>query len=85
MVLLYIYNKDASFLLKRDFSKRLLNDEFQNFGKRKNVKSVVSHLACTTGFFVLLYQVRNLLLVLHCLHDDFKVITTLQDDILQEV
>lgn len=59
---------------------------FKNFGKRKKRKNpVVSHLACTTGFFRLLYQVRNLLLVLHCLHDDFKVITTLQDDILQEV
>lgn len=59
---------------------------FKNFGKRKKRKNpVVSHLACTTGFFRLLYQVRDLLLVLHCLHDDFKVITTLQDDILQEV
>jgi hypothetical protein len=59
---------------------------FKNFGKRKKRKNpVVSHLACATGFFRLLYQVRNLLLVLHCLHDDFKVITTLQDDILQEV
>lgn len=63
---------------------------FKNFGKRKKRKNpVVSHLACTTGFFVyyssLLYQVRDLLLVLHCLHDDLEVITTLQDDILQEV
>lgn len=59
---------------------------FKNFGKRKKRKNpVVSHLACTTGFFRLLYQVRNLLLVLHCLHDNLKVITTLQDDILQEV
>lgn len=59
---------------------------FKNFGKRKKRKNpVVSHLACTTGFFRLLYQVRDLLLVLHCLHDDFKMITTLQDDILQEV
>lgn len=59
---------------------------FKNFGKRKKRKNpVVSHLACTTGFFRLLYQVRNLLLVLHCLHDDLEVITTLQDDILQEV
>lgn len=64
---------------------------FKNFGKRKKRKNpVVSHLACTTGFFRLLYQVyyiksEILLLVLHCLHDDFEVITTLQDDILQEV
>lgn len=63
---------------------------FKNFGKRKKRKNpVVSHLACTTGFFVyyssLLYQVRDLLLVLHCLHDNLEVITTLQDDILQEV
>lgn len=63
---------------------------FKNFGKRKKRKNpVVSHLACTTGFFVyyssLLYQVRDLLLVLHCLHDNLEMITTLQDDILQEV
>ncbi len=59
---------------------------FKNFGKRKKRKNpVVSHLACTTGFFRLLFKSEILLLVLHCLHDDFKVITTLQDDILQEV
>lgn len=59
---------------------------FKNFGKRKKRKNpVVSHLACTTGFFRLLYQVRNLLLVLHCLHDNLEVVTTLQDHILQEV
>lgn len=59
---------------------------FKNFGKRKKRKNpVVSHLTCTTGFFRLLYQVRDLLLVLHCLHDNLEVITTLQDDILQEV
>lgn len=59
---------------------------FKNFGKRKNVKIPLSAIwLVQRDFFVLLYQVRNLLLVLHCLHDDFKVITTLQDDILQEV
>lgn len=68
---------------------------FKNFGKRKKRKNpVVSHLACTTGFFRLLfkfiiqvYYIKSeiLLLVLHCLHDDLEVITTLQDDILQEV
>ncbi len=59
---------------------------FKNFGKRKKRKNpVVSHLACTTGFFRLLYQVRDLLLVLHSLHDNLEVITTLQDHILQEV
>lgn len=59
---------------------------FKNFGKRKKRKNpVVSHLACTTGFFVYYIKSEILLLVLHCLHDDFKVITTLQDDILQEV
>lgn len=85
-MLLYNIIRTHPFFLKRDFSKRLLNDEFQKFWEKKKRKNpVVSHLACTTGFFVLLYQVRNLLLVLHCLHDDFKVITTLQDDILQEV
>ena len=53
MVLLYIYIRTHPFFLKRDFSKRLLNDEFQKFWeKKKNVKNpVVSHLACTTGFF----------------------------------
>ena len=60
---------------------------FRNFGKRKkNVKNpVVSHPACTTGFLRLLFKSEILLLVLHCLHDDLEVITTLQDDILQEV
>ena len=82
-----LYNiRTHPFFLKRDFSKRLLNDEFQKFWEKKKRKNpVVSHLACTTGFFRLLYQVRDLLLVLHCLHDDLEVITTLQDDILQEV
>ncbi len=82
-----LYNiKTHPFFLKRDFSKRLLNDEFQKFWEKKKRKNpVVSHLACTTGFFRLLYQVRDLLLVLHSLHDDLEMITTLQDDILQEV
>lgn len=82
-----LYNiRTHPFFLKRDFSKRLLNDEFQKFWEKKKRKNpVVSHLACTTGFFRLLYQVRDLLLVLHCLHDDLEMITTLQDDILQEV
>ena len=59
---------------------------FKNFGKRKKRKNpVVSHLACTTGFFRLLFKSEILLLVLHCLHDDLEMITTLQDDILQEI
>ncbi len=59
---------------------------FKNFGKRKKRKNpVVSHLARTTGFFRLLFKSEILLLVLHCLHDDLEMITTLQDDILQEV
>lgn len=60
---------------------------FKNFGKRKKRKNpVVSHLACTTGFFrFIISSPRFLLLVLHCLHDNLEVITTLQDDILQEV
>ncbi len=59
---------------------------FKNFGKRKNVKIPLSAIwLVQRDFYVLLYQVRNLLLVLHCLHDDLEVITTLQDDILQEV
>lgn len=60
---------------------------FKNFGKRKKRKNpVVSHLACTTGFFsFIISSKRDLLSVLHCLHDNLEVITTLQDDILQEV
>lgn len=59
---------------------------FKNFGKRKNVKIPLSAIwLVQRDFFVLLYQVRNLLLVLHCLHDNLEVMTTLQDDILQEV
>lgn len=56
-----LYNiKTHPFFLKRDFSKRLLMMSFKNFGKRKKRKNpVVSHLACTTGFFRLLYQVRD--------------------------
>ena len=56
-----LYNiKTHPFFLKRDFSKRLLNDEFQKFWEKKKRKNpVVSHLACTTGLFCLLYQVRN--------------------------
>ena len=37
-MLLYIYNKDASFLFKERFSKRLLNDEFQKFWEKKKTK-----------------------------------------------
>lgn len=51
-MLLYNIKTHPSFL-KRDFSKRLLNDEFQIFWekKKKRKNPVVSHLACTTGFF----------------------------------
>lgn len=51
-MLLYNIKTHPSFL-KRDFSKRLLNDEFQKFWekKKKRKNPVVSHLACTTGFF----------------------------------
>lgn len=87
-----LYNiKTHPFFLKRDFSKRLLNDEFQKFWeKKKNVKIPLSAIwLVQRDFFVyyssLLYQVRDLFLVLHCLHDNFEMITTLQDDILQEV
>lgn len=54
-----LYNiKTHPFFLKRDFSKRLLNDEFQKFWekKKKRKNPVVSHLACTTGFFRLLFK-----------------------------
>lgn len=56
-----LYNiRTHPFFLKRDFSKRLLNDEFQKFWEKKKRKNpVVCHLACTTGFFRLLYQVRD--------------------------
>ena len=59
---------------------------FKNFGKRKNVKIPLSAIwLVQRDFFVYYIKSEILLLVLHCLHDDFKVITTLQDDILQEV
>lgn len=58
---------------------------FKNFGKRKNVKIPLSAIWLVQRDFSFIIQVRNLLLVLHCLHDDLEVITTLQDDILQEV
>lgn len=56
-MLLYIYNKDASFLFKERFFETTLNDEFQKFWEKKKRKNpVVSHLACTTGFFRLLFK-----------------------------
>lgn len=59
---------------------------FKNFGKRKNVKIPLSAIwLVQRDFYVYYIKSEILLLVLHCLHDDFKVITTLQDDILQEV
>ena len=60
------YNiKTHPFFLKRDFSKRLLNDEFQKFWeKKKNVKIPLSAIwLVQRDFFVyyssLLYQVRD--------------------------
>lgn len=63
---------------------------FKNFGKRKNEKIPLSAIWLYNGIFSFIIQVyyiksEILLLVLHCLHDDLEVITTLQDDILQEV
>lgn len=63
---------------------------FKNFGKRKNVKIPLSAIWLVQrdfSFIIQVYYIKSeiLLLVLHCLHDDFEVITTLQDDILQEV
>lgn len=63
---------------------------FKNFGKRKNVKTRCQPSGLYNGIFSFIIQVyyiksEILLLVLHCLHDDLEVITTLQDDILQEV
>ena len=59
---------------------------FKNFGKRKKRKIPLSAIwLVQRDFFVYYIKSEILLLVLHCLHDDFKVITTLQDDILQEV
>ena len=59
---------------------------FKNFGKRKNVKIPLSAIwLVQRDFFVYYIKSGILLLVLHCLHDDLEVITTLQDDILQEV
>lgn len=59
---------------------------FKNFEKRKNVKIPLSAIwLVQRDFFVYYIKSEILLLVLHCLHDDLEVITTLQDDILQEV
>lgn len=83
-----LYNiKTHSFFLKRDFSKRLLNDEFQKFWeKKKTKKSRCQPSGLYNGIFSFYYiKSEILLLVLHCLHDDLEMITTLQDDILQEV
>ena len=83
-----LYNiKTHPFFLKRDFSKRLLNDEFQKFWeKKKTSKSRCQPSGLSNGIFSFYYiKSEILLLVLHCLHDDLEVITTLQDDILQEV
>lgn len=61
-----LYNiKTHPFFLKRDFSKRLLNDEFQKFWeKKKNVKIPLSAIwLVQRDFFIyyssLLYQVRD--------------------------
>lgn len=57
-----LYNiKTHPFFLKRDFSKRLLNDEFQKFWeKKKNVKIPLSAIwLVQRDFYVLLYQVRD--------------------------
>ena len=53
-----LYNiKTHSFFLKRDFSKRLLNDEFQKFWeKKKTKKSRCQPSGFTTGFFRLLFK-----------------------------
>ena len=63
---------------------------FKNFGKKKNVKIPLSAIWLVQrdfSFIIQVYYIKSeiLLLVLHCLHDDLEVITTLQDDILQEV
>lgn len=60
---------------------------FKNFGKRKKrKKSRCQPSGLYNGIFSFYYiKSEILLLVLHCLHDDLEVITTLQDDILQEV
>lgn len=59
---------------------------FKNFGKEKNVKIPLSAIwLVQRDFYVYYIKSEILLLVLHCLHDDLEVITTLQDDILQEV
>lgn len=82
-----LYNiKTHPFFLKRDFSKRLLNDEFQKFWEKKKVKIPLSAIWLVQRDFSFYYiKSEILLLVLHCLHDDLEMITTLQDDILQEV
>lgn len=52
-----LYNiKTHSFFLKRDFSKRLLNDEFQKFWeKKKNVKIPLSAIWLVQRDFFVYY------------------------------
>ncbi len=52
-----LYNiKTHPFFLKRDFSKRLLNDEFQKFlGKEKNVKIPLSAIWLVQRDFFVYY------------------------------
>lgn len=54
-----LYNiKTHPFFLKRDFSKRLLNDEFQKFWeKKKNVKIPLSAIWLVQGIFSFIIQV----------------------------
>lgn len=48
------------FFLKRDFSKRLLNDEFQKFWeKKKNVKTRCQPSGLYNGIFTFIIQVRD--------------------------
>lgn len=59
-----LYNIKTHPFFLREIFETTLNDEFQKFWEKKKRKNpVVSHLACTTGFFVyyssLLYQVRD--------------------------
>lgn len=54
-----LYNiKTHPFFLKRDFSKRLLNDEFQKFWeKKKNVKIPLSAIWLVQRDFFVYFQV----------------------------
>lgn len=56
-MLLYIYNKDASFLFKERFFETTLNDEFQKFWEKKKRKIPLSAIWLVQRDFSFIIQV----------------------------